>query len=121
MDYSLFIFLTPAEFAARKAPETKDAITASFIPYMKALYEAGIVLSAHNLHEPDYATTVWLGQAERQVQDGPYAETKEQLGGIITIRVPDLDTALAWAARCPFGSGVEVRPNIPLGPEMSGP
>lgn len=117
MDYSLFIYLNPAEFAARKDPQTRDGVTATFVPYLKSLYEAGIVVSAHNLQEPDYATTIRLNQAERQVQDGPYAEIKEQLGGVIVIRVPDLDTALKWAARCPFGSAVEVRPNL-QGPEL---
>ncbi|MGO4831570.1 YciI family protein, partial [Rhizobiaceae sp. 2RAB30] len=49
------------------------------------------------------------------VQDGPFADTKEQLGGFFIIDVPDMDTALKWAARYPSGpqGGVEVRPNLP--------
>jgi hypothetical protein len=52
---------------------------------------------------------------ERLVQDGPFADSKEQLGGFFIINVPDLDTALEWAARYPAGEGggVEVRPNLP--------
>ena len=56
-----------------------------------------------------------LRDGRRVVQDGPYADTKEQLGGFFMIDVPDLDTALDWAARYPadIGGLVEVRPNIP--------
>ena len=52
---------------------------------------------------------------KRQVQDGPYADTKEKLGGFFIIDVPDLDKALEWAARCPAAStgSVEVRPTLP--------
>ena len=54
---------------------------------------------------------------KRRVQDGPFADTKEQLGGFFVIDVPDLDTALAWAARCPSAARgvVEVRPVWPVG------
>lgn len=59
-----------------------------------------------------------LQGGQRQVQDGPYADTKEQLGGYILIDVPDLDTALDWAARCPAAAygAVEVRPILPMQP-----
>ena len=64
------------------------------------------------LEPPSTATTVRFRGGERTVQDGPYADTKEQLGGFFIIDVPDLDTALEWAARCPAitGGAVEVRP-----------
>jgi hypothetical protein len=59
-------------------------------------------------------TTLRQRDGKRQVQDGPYADTKEQLGGFYEIDVPDLDTALDWAARCPAAAtgAVEVRPNL---------
>ena len=55
---------------------------------------------------------------KRRVQDGPFADTKEQLGGYFVIDVPDLDTALAWAARSPSAAtaGVEVRPVLAMKP-----
>jgi hypothetical protein len=61
------------------------------------------------------ATTVRHDDGRRQVQDGPFAEAKEQLGGFYLIDVPGLDEALEWAARCPAASScaVEVRPNLP--------
>ena len=68
------------------------------------------------LQPPAVATTVRQRDGKREVQDGPYAEAKEQLGGYCVIDVPDLDQALAWAARCPAAStgAVEVRPNLPM-------
>ena len=68
------------------------------------------------LQPPAVATTVRQRDGKRQVQDGPYAETKEQLGGYYEIEVADLDTALDWAARCPAAStgAVEVRPNLSM-------
>ncbi len=67
--------------------------------------------------EPPYrATTIRQQHGQRHVQDGPYAEAKEQLGGYYVLEVPDLDKALEWAARCPAASTgvVEVRPNLPM-------
>src|SRR5437899_9754808 len=60
-------------------------------------------------------TTVRLKEGKRRVQDGPYAETKEQLAGFIILELPSLDAALEWAARCPGASigAVEVRPLAP--------
>lgn len=115
MDYTLFIYMKPEDFEARSNPETKQAFWGSFGPYLNALMESGIVVGSGGLQDPATATTVRFNQADRQVQDGPFAEIKEQLGGYFTIRVDDLDTALQWAARCPVGSGVEVRPNLSMG------
>jgi hypothetical protein len=115
MNYTLLFYQSPAEFAARTDPEKRDAFWASFLPYMKALKDAGVVVAGAGLQPPETATTVRLRNAQRQVQDGPFADTKEQLGGFFIINVPDLDTALDWAARYPAGVGgaVEVRPNLP--------
>jgi hypothetical protein len=68
------------------------------------------------LQPPPLGTTVRERDGKRHVQDGPYADTKEQLGGFYEIDVPDLDTALDWAARCPSAStgAVEVRPNLSM-------
>jgi hypothetical protein len=62
------------------------------------------------------ATTVRIRDGRRQVEDGPFADTKEQLGGYFVIEVPDLDTALDWAAKAPSAltASVEVRPVLPM-------
>jgi hypothetical protein len=84
--------------------------------YTEAMKKAGILVGGERLQRTSAATTVRVANGKTQVLDGPYAETKEQLGGYYMIEVPDLDTALSWAARCPGASlGVmEVRPIWPM-------
>src|SRR5277367_6863260 len=118
MNYSILIYETPDEFAARSDPARAQQSWERWPPYLKALRDAGIFVAGAGLEPPHTATTVALRNGERRVQDGPYADTKEQLGGLVVIDVPDLDTALDWAARCPTApTGViEVRPNLkPVG------
>jgi hypothetical protein len=115
MQYMLLFYSTPEEFAARDDPEGHKAFRASFVPYMKALQDAGILLSGAGLQKPAAATSLRLGRdGGYHVQDGPYADTKEQLAGFFIIDVPDMDAALKWAARYPGapGGGVEVRPAL---------
>jgi hypothetical protein len=83
--------------------------------YYKALVEAGIYVGANALEEPETGTTVRLREGKRRVQDGPYAEAKEQLAGFIILELPSIDAALEWAARCPGAAigAVEVRPLAP--------
>jgi hypothetical protein len=80
----------------------------------KAVKEAGIWVSGHSLADLTTATVVCAGRdGQRMITDGPFAETREVLGGYYVIDVPDLDEALDWAARCPGswgGGSVVVRP-----------
>ena len=80
--------------------------------YGAALMEAGVFVGGAGLASPRSATTVTVRDGKRQVHDGPYAESKEFLAGFGIIDVPDLDTALEWAARHPAAAfaSVEVRP-----------
>jgi hypothetical protein len=82
--------------------------------YGEALQAAGVLIGGAGLESPRSATTVSVRDGKRHVQDGPYAETKEFLAGVGIIEVPDLDTALEWAARHPAAaySRVEVRPLV---------
>jgi hypothetical protein len=114
MQYTLMFYLSPDEFTARIDPKRSEAFWGAFLPYMQAVRDAGIFRGGAGLETPDTATTVTIRDGKRLVQDGPYADTKEQLGGFFVIEVPDLDTALDWAARYPAGPHglVEVRPNI---------
>jgi len=115
MQYTLMFYLSPSEFTARTDPQQRAAYWGAFLPYMQAVRDAGIFAGGAGLEPPETATAVRLRDGKRLVQDGPYADTKEQLGGFFVIDVPDLDTALDWAARYPAGADgvVEVRPNIP--------
>src|SRR5262245_23150587 len=84
--------------------------------YAEAMQKAGIYVTGDRLRGVSAATSVRVQDGKTHVVDGPYAEAKEQLGGYHIIDVPDLDSALAWAARCPSASRgtVEVRPVWPL-------
>ena len=114
MQYALLFYQTPEEFAARQDPAKREAFWGAFGPYMKALYDAGVVVAGAGLEPPESTTVVKVRDGNRRVQDGPYADTKEQLGGFFIIEVPNLDAALDWAARYPAGGGgVEVRPCLP--------
>lgn len=115
MNYTLLIYETQADFAARTDPARKQAFWNGWRSYADALRQAGVFVGGAGLQPPEIATTVRLRDGQRLVQDGPYAEAKEQLGGYFILELPDLDAALDWAARCPaLPSGtVEVRPNLP--------
>lgn len=85
----------------------------AFGAYATALDQAGVLLSADVLQPSSSTTTVTVRDGELRVQDGPFADTKEQLAGTFVIEVPDLDAALAWAQKAPsvqWGT-VEVRPS----------
>jgi hypothetical protein len=91
----------------------KDAnAKAAGMAYGQALRAAGVFVAGAGLESAQTATVVSVRNGKRQVHDGPYAETKEYLGGIVIIDVPNLDAALEWAARHPSATDVfvEVRP-----------
>ena len=110
----MLIYENAAGFALRTDPHKSQAYWAAWPAYARALEEAGVMVGGAGLQLPETATTVQLRDGKRHVQDGPFADTKEQLGGYFVIDVPDLDTALDWAARVPAapGSVIEVRPNL---------
>ena len=111
MQFALLIYESPEAFAKRKSDGT-DPYTGAWRAYYKALVEAGVYVGGDPLEVPETGTTIRVKEGKRSVQDGPYADTKEQLGGVITLELPSLDAALEWAARCPATSSgaVEVRP-----------
>jgi hypothetical protein len=115
MQYMIMAFEDPAAFDARDDPERAGEYWAAWSGYIAALQDSGVLTSAGGLAGPQAATTVRLREGARQVQDGPFAETKEQLGGYFVVDVADLDEALHWAARCPAAgyAGVEIRPLLP--------
>ena len=110
MQYLLLIYMDEAGMQAAAADMTQ--MHGAYMAYNKALIEAGLMQGGNALQPTSSATTVRICDGKTQVLDGPYADTKEQLGGYYLIDAPDLDTALAWAARCPGASRgiMEVRP-----------
>jgi hypothetical protein len=114
MQFALLVYESPESFATRNSDGT-DPYTGAWRAYYKALVESGSYLAGDPLEAPLTGTTVRLKEGKRRVQDGPFADTKEQLGGFIILELPSLDAALDWAARCPAASAgtVEVRPLAP--------
>jgi hypothetical protein len=110
MKYALLIYSTPG--ASDQARGADDGVIDSWVDYTVAIKDAGALLAAERLAPQDTATSVRLQAGERLLTDGPFIETKEHLLGFYLVDVPDLDTALDWAAKMPgvrYGT-VEVRP-----------
>lgn len=102
----------PEPTADDLGPEAIAEGMRAFDLYAKALDAAGVLASAEVLAQSDATTTVTLAGGELVVQDGPFADAKERLGGTFVIEVADLDAAIAWAAKAPSVSWghVEIRP-----------
>jgi hypothetical protein len=111
MQYAMLIYESPKAFEDRARGEDTPYV-AAWRAYHHAMVKAGIYAGGDPLQTPETGVTVRVDAEKRQVLDGPYAETKEQLGGFVLVELPSLDAALEWAARCPAASygAVEVRP-----------
>jgi len=112
MRYALLIHYPQPAVSNLTEAEIKEG-KAAFHDYAKALDDAGVLLSAEVLQTVGSATSVSVRQGKLQVQDGPFADTKEAFAGIFMLDVPDLDAAIAWAEKCPAAQWgtVEIRPS----------
>lgn len=118
MQYMLLIYGNETAMPAPTTPEEGAAMMKPWFDYTQALREAGVMVAGDALKPTATATPVRVQGGKALHTDGPFAETREQLGGYYLINVPDLDAALHWAARCPgavYGS-IEVRPVVVFGP-----
>jgi hypothetical protein len=111
MQYLLMLYLDEAGWSNLTKEEQAQGV-AAYGAYTEALKKAGILAGSNRLQPSAAATTVRIANGKSQVLDGPYADSKEQVGGYYMIDVPDLDAAISWAARCPTASHgiVELRP-----------
>ena len=115
MDYMLMFYETQEDFYRRSSRDHSQPYWAGWMSYVQSMHASGLVKSGAGLQPPSTATTLRSSGGKRHVQDGPFADTKEQLGGYFVLDVPHVDAALEWAARAPCAStgGVEVRPVMP--------
>ena len=115
MEYMLIFRETAADVVQRDDPAHAPAYWGAWNAYIGAMNGAGVVVSGNGLQPPSSATTVRVRDGRRQVQDGPFADTHEHLGGYFIVNVDSLDAALEWAARAPSAStgSTEVRPVLP--------
>jgi hypothetical protein len=116
MQYLLLLHAEEAGWS-HMTPEQQQQGMAAYTAYTEALTKAGAIKGSNRLQPVATATTVRVVDGKTQVLDGPYADSKEQLGGYYLIDAPDLDAALSWAARCPGASHgiIEVRPIWSMG------
>ena len=118
MQYLLMIYEDESQ-RANWTEATINQTLSAYYAYTDALQSAGHLLGGNRLRPVATATSVRVVDGKNQVLDGPYAETREQLGGYYLIDVPDLDQAISWAARC-HGANIgtiEVRPIWPVAEE----
>ena len=111
MQYILMDYVGEGGFSELPQAEQEHWLGA-YRSFMGAMMKAGVLKSSQGLEWASTATTVRVLNGKTQILDGPYADSKEQLGGFHIIDVPDLDAAIAWAARSPTAlhGVVEVRP-----------
>ena len=111
MQYLLSIYSDESVWPTMTEEQKKQGY-AAYMAYTEALKQAGALVGSNRLQPTSTATTVRSSNGKSQVLDGPYADSKEQLGGYFLIEAPNLDAAISWAARCPGSQHgiVEVRP-----------
>ena len=111
MRYLLLIHSDETRYP-KMPPQEMEQLMAAYGTFTEQLKKAGAYVAAHRLRPTTTATTIRVRNGETLTTDGPFAETKEQLGGFYLIQANDLDEAIAWAAKVPsakYGS-IEVRP-----------
>lgn len=113
MRYMVMIYSDPAE-DARLSPEQRKEQMGAFFAFTNAVKEAKAYCSGEALHPTSTATTVRVRDGKTATTDGPFAETREQLGGYYLLECKDLDEAVQWAARIPTATrgSIEVRPVV---------
>ena|SRR3569833_4451445 len=99
-NYAILIYQDEAESDSLSSEAREDRF-AAYRAYLQALVDAGSYIASAPLERAPTATTLRIRDGQRSVQDGPYADTKEQLGGFFMVKAADIDAALEWAARCP--------------------
>lgn len=111
MQYLILIYGDEKQFAQMSSADVQQ-MYAQYKQYSTDLAAAGVIRGGAELKPTSMATTVRVRNGKTQLTDGPFAETKEQLGGYYVIDVPNLDEAVKWAARCPSAQGgsIELRP-----------
>ncbi len=111
MQYMLMLYVKEAGWTSLTPAQQQEGM-AAYMAYTEALAKAGAFVSTNRLGPSAASTTLRMADGKQQVLDGPYADSKEQIGGYYIIEAANLDEALSWAARCPAVNHgvVEVRP-----------
>jgi hypothetical protein len=112
MKYMLLINLPSEGFSYQPSPEEGRKMMTAYDEYNKMLDSKGARIAGEALHPPATATTVRVRDGKTVTTDGPFAETKEQLGGYYVVEAKDLDEAIEFAAQIPNArdGSIEIRP-----------
>jgi hypothetical protein len=100
MQYLLTLYADESRFTSM-TPEQQQQGVAAYMAYTQALQAAGVFVGSNRLRPSSTATTIRTNDGTTQVLDGPFIDSKEQLGGYFLIDAPNLDSALSWASKCP--------------------
>ena len=121
MQYALLIYTDSDQWQQEYADRPPDAMHNAYNAYTQSLIQSGAMRGGEALEQTSTATTVRLRGTQRLVTDGPFAETKEALGGFYVVEARDLDEAIELAARCPGAKtgSIEVRPIMPMSADGS--
>ena len=111
MQYLLLIY-SDEKAGANASKEEMDAWMGEYLAYTEAMRKSGVYKGGEALHPTSAATTVRVQNGKKVTTHGPFAETKEQLGGYYLLDCKNLDEAIEWAAKCPGArvGSIEVRP-----------
>lgn len=118
MQFMMILTETQEDLDRRVNPATAQEYWAGWNVFVTAMAKSGVVVSGEGLQTPNTATTLRIRDGKRIVQDGPFADSKEQLGGFYIIEVANLDEALSLAAKAPSAhtAAVEIRPVLVMNP-----
>jgi hypothetical protein len=113
MRYLLLIY-TQEQVEVEATPAEQEAVMEAYFAFSREIREAGVMLSGEALQPTAAATTVRVREGKTLTADGPFAETKEQLGGYYMLECPDLDEAIEWGAKIPGAKhgSIEIRPLV---------
>ncbi len=111
MQYLLMIY-TNEQQEAQRTPEENEAVMGEYYAFTNEVRQAGVMVAGEALHPTTTATTVRVRNGQTTSTDGPFAETKEQLGGYYLLDCQNLDEAIRWAAKIPGAreGSIEIRP-----------
>ena len=111
MKYAFTIYTDETQ-RENATPEQMQQVSQAYFELTQEMEQKGVLVAGDGLYPTPTATTVRVRDGERNVTDGPFAETKEQLGGFYVLDVKDLDDAIEWAAKIPTAQlgSVEIRP-----------
>ena len=113
----IMLFAEPEQHILQRKPADLPAYWAVWGTFAKSMAESGLMIEGHALQDKTTATTVRITNGKRVVQDGPFADAKEQLAGYFILEVPSIDPVLEWAAKVPgvdSGTVVEIRPILTM-------